>query len=320
MLWHRRPIAEVIADPATSDADRAKLRLVLAARQYAADSIGLRAGTSFTTYTKLPHDTLVLVLSAAYRDRMEPVTWWFPIVGRIPYKGFFDPKDAVRAAQQLEGKGFDAYVRPSAAFSTLGFFSDPLVSTTLESDSLTLANTVIHELTHNTYYAAGQATFNESFANFAGARGAAAFFRSRGSDSAARVVDAEWSDEKVLGAFWTGIYRSLDSAFRAHPDDRGARLAARDSIYARSRIALVTEVGPKLRLIPAAALTRVRFNNAALLARLVYLTALDDFDAVYVRCGGDLRRAVTQIISLARANPSDPYAAIAAWVHDSKTA
>jgi predicted aminopeptidase len=232
ILARRRPITAVIADPRTSDTVRTELRLVLNARRFAADSLGLDAGRSFTTFTALKHDTLVLVLAGAYRDQLRPVTWWFPIVGRVPYKGYFDFPAAVRAGAALEREGYDAYVRPSAAFSTLGWFDDPLVSPTLETDSLELANTVIHELTHNTYYAPGSADFNESFANFVGTRGAAEFFRSRGDTAGAGEIGRRWADEKVMGAFWTWVYTALDSAFRAHPGDNGTaraeRLAARE--------------------------------------------------------------------------------------------
>jgi predicted aminopeptidase len=101
ILARRRPIVEVIADPGTSPSDRAALRLVLAARAFAADSLGLRAKASFTTFTRVSSDTLVLVLSGAYRDQLRAYTWWFPIVGDVPYKGFFDFPAAVRAAQDL---------------------------------------------------------------------------------------------------------------------------------------------------------------------------------------------------------------------------
>src|ERR1700729_82825 len=90
ILARRRPIAEVIADPRTSDTVRTELRLVLDARRFAADSLELDAGKSFTTFVALAHDTLVMVLAGAYRDELRPVTWWFPIVGSVPYRGYFD--------------------------------------------------------------------------------------------------------------------------------------------------------------------------------------------------------------------------------------
>ena len=173
ILAGRKDISQLVDDRGTDEATRRKLQLVLAARAFARDSVGLDVGESFTTFSRLRRDTLVLVLSAAYRDRLEPHTWWFPIVGRVPYKGFFDFGAAQREQHEISrGEGLDTYLRPSAAFSTLGWFNDPLLSTTLRYDSLDLANTVIHEVTHNTFYAPGQAVFNESFATFVGAHGA----------------------------------------------------------------------------------------------------------------------------------------------------
>jgi predicted aminopeptidase len=253
-------------------------------------------------------------VSAAYRDTLKPYTWWFPIVGRVPYKGYFDFGAAQRDARNLVADGFDVYVRPSDAFSTLGFFNDPLLNTTLKGDSLGLANTVIHELTHNTFYASGQAPFNESFAMFVGARGAAAFFRSRGQNAAAAKVDAEWEDDKLLANFWTRVIRSLDSAYAAHPTDKQARITARDTVYARTRVALVNEIAPKLKTISPLYAERVQLNNAALLARRVYATDLDVFDRIYEKEGRDLTRTIGRIIGLAKAEPKAPFLALRKWV------
>ena len=310
ILAGRRPITEMVADSTTRPAIREKLRLVLAARAFAADSVGLRAKQSFTTYSQLDRDTLVLVLSGAYRDKLEPYTWWFPVVGRVPYKGYFDFNEAKVAARKLEADGFDTYLRPSPAFSTLGWFNDPLLSTSLAADSIDLANTVIHELTHNTFYAPGQAEFNESFANFVGARGSAWFFRTRGSQAAADEADARWSDEKLVARFWAQLYYSVDSAFRAHPADSLARLAARDSLYAQARRDLVDVLGPKLRTIGPRQLEHVRLDNAALLAHRIYDTDLDVFDEIWVREHGDLRATVLEIIRLAKSKPDDPFEAL----------
>lgn len=317
ILARRQPIAELVASRTTDSLIRRKLALVLAARQYAQDSIRLATEESFTTYSKLDRDTLVLVLSAAYRDRLEPYTWWFPIVGRVPYKGYFDFGEAKRQAQSFLDRGFDVALRPSSAFSTLGWFNDPLTSTTLARDTLELVNTVIHEVTHNTFYAPGQAVFNESFASFVGARGAAAFFRSRGRPEAAARVDAEWEDDKLLGDFWTQLANSLDSAYSAHPDNRNWRVAVRDTIYMRARRTLVSDIGPKLRTIGPFYVQRVPLDNASLLARRVYAKDLHLFDQVYAREGKNLRRAIARIISLARSDKKDPYAALSRWLGDS---
>jgi predicted aminopeptidase len=315
ILLRRQPIARLIADSATPAGDRAKLRLVLEARAFAVDSLGLPAKDAFTQFTRLDHDTLVLVLSGAYRDRLELVTWWFPIVGRVPYKGYFDFAEARRAEQALAADGFDTYLRPSPAFSTLGFFNDPLLSTTLGEDSLSLVNTVIHELTHNRFYAKGQAVFNESFASFAGSHGAARFFASRGDTAGERRAEARWRDERALGAVWEQAYASLDSAFRAHPGAAGQaeRLAARDTVFARTRRTLVDSVGPRLATIDRRYASRVRLDNAALLARRIYATGLEDFDAVFAREGNDVRRAVERIIALARSRPDAPGMAVREW-------
>lgn len=298
ILAHRRSIAGLIADPATPPAVRAKLQLVLQARRFAVDSLGLPAKKSFTQFTRLDHDTLVLVLSAAYRDELRPVTWWFPVVGRVPYRGYFDFGEARKAQAALEAQGYDTYLRPSPAFSTLGFFNDPLLSTTLGDDSLEIVNTVVHELTHNKFYAKGEAVFNESFASFVGARGAERFFASRGDTSSARRTAARWHDDLLLGAVWERTAHSLDSAFRANPGDpaRAARLAARDTVYARTRRLLVDSVGPKLQTIDPRYAAAVRLDNASLLARLIYATGLDRFERVYANEGGDVRRALERII------------------------
>ena len=315
ILSRRESIARLVADSSTPPAVRAKLQLVLEARRFAADSLGLPAKDAFTQFSQLDHDTLVLVLSGAERDRLAPVTWWFPVVGRVPYRGYFDFEQAKRDEGEMRAAGFDTYLRPSPAFSTLGFFNDPLLSTTLHDDSLEIVNTVIHELTHNKFYAKGHAVFNESFASFVGARGAERFFRSRGDTANARRATERWDDELLLGLVWERTFAALDSAFRAHPGDslRGARLTARDTIYTQARAFLVDSAGPRFRTIDRRYAERVRLDNAALLARRIYATGLQDFEAVLVRENRDVRLALDRIISLVRAAPGDPLAAIRAW-------
>ncbi len=324
ILARRQSIMAMALDSATPPATRAKLELVLAARRFAVDSLGLPARNSFTKFTQLDHDTLVLVLSGTRRDALVSKTWWFPVVGRVPYKGYFDFEQARSDEEELRSEGYDTYLRPSPAFSTLGWFNDPLLSTTLGEDSLGIVQTVIHELTHNRAYLKGQAVFNESLAEFVGNRGATEFFRSRGDTALARAAAARWRDEMLLGTAWDRAYGALDSAFAAHPypdarslaDPRGAplifaaRLAARDTVMARTRRFMVDSVGPRLETIPPSWAGRVRLDNAALVARRFYATRLDRFEAAWERDGRDLRRTLDRILSDAARVPGDPFAAV----------
>jgi predicted aminopeptidase len=312
ILARRRTIASLVADSTVDARTRAKLRLVLDARQFAADSIGLTAKRSFTRYTDIGRDTLVLVLSGAHRDRLAAYTWWFPVVGRVPYKGYFDFDGAIAAARAMRARGYDVYLRPSPAFSTLGWFDDPLLNTSLQEDSVGLANTVAHELTHNTFYAPGQAVFNESFASFVGARGSASFFRARGDTVAANEADRRWRQQVTLAAFWTQLGRSLDSAYDAHRTDSTARVLARDTVYLRAREVLAARIAPAIGASPGWA-ARMQLDNASLLARLTYGRELPLFDRVWEREGRDVRRAVARIVALARSRPADPYGALRDW-------
>lgn len=282
-----------VIDGATLD----KLRLVSEAREFAKSALDLKTGKSFTQYSRLDRDTLVLVLSAAYRDRLERKTWWFPVVGTFPYKGFFDFDEARRTGEQLSRDGFDVTLGASSAFSTLGWFNDPLVSTTVKADSVTLVNTVIHELLHNTFFAKGKVSFNESFATFVGGRGAEEFFRARGDSALLRRAEADWQDDLLLGAFWERLSHQIDSVFAVLPDSAtAARISARDAVYDAARVRLVDSIAPRLHGYPEGWASRVKLNNAVLLSRRVYAEGLAGFDSVYVGEGRDMRRAVAAVI------------------------
>lgn len=298
------------------DSIRRKLRLVLDARRFARSNLGLRTGESFTTYSDIGRDTLLLLLSAAHRDTLRPYVWRFPVVGELPYRGYFDFSEARRAAARLGQAGFDTYLRPSDAFSTLGWFNDPLLNTTLGRDSLELVNTVLHELTHNTLFIKGRAEFNESFASFVGARGAEAFYRTRGAETAAGEVDARWRDEKILAAFWRRLAHSLDSAFAAHPASRAERLWARDSVFAVARRELVGRIGLRLRTVSPLYGERVALNNASVLARRVYGRGLELFDVVYWCEGRSVSQAIQRVTSLVRQRREDPFILVAAWARE----
>ena len=152
ILWRREPIATVLARPDLEPEVRRKLELVLDARRYA-EGIGIKVGGSFTTLSYVDGPTMLYVLTATPQTSLEPHTWWFPIIGSVPYKGFFDRARAEAEAKTLVERGLDTSIRGAAAFSTLGWFDDPLLRHQLAADDVALVNLVLHETYHNTFYA-----------------------------------------------------------------------------------------------------------------------------------------------------------------------
>jgi predicted aminopeptidase len=296
ILQSRQPINRLVRRPDIDPALRRSLGLVLETRDYAA-RLGLEAKETYTTYADVGRDTLLLVLQAAPKDCICPHTWKYPIIGRVPYKGFFDPAAAQREAARFSSRGYDTYLRPSPAFSTLGWFNDPLLSTALTRDSVELAATVFHEIAHNTLYVKSATPFNESFAQMVGYRSAQAFFEQRGDSTRAQQASDRWHDEIILGDYYAALVRRMETLYDRHPDsaalDQGRRSAA-----AWARAQLEGPVGQQLRTFKIGRLTERPINNAQLIGARIYRTRLDLFDRWYERHDRDIRRSVSALKTL----------------------
>jgi len=310
ILLKRRSIEGLVADPKTPAELRSRLGLVLAARAFAADSLHLAAGETFTSYVDVGRDTLLLLLTASQRDRLREYTWRYPIVGVVPYKGFFDPARARAAAAELDREGYDVYLRPSSAFSTLGYFNDPLLSTALDRDTVELVAMVLHELAHNTLYVKGQTAFNESFASFVGYRGAQEFFRSRGSTEAAARAAARWRDERTLDVFYAELGRRLDSAYAESNGPVGAA-RARATLFRWARAQLTGPVGQSLETYDWRRFATARLNNAVVIAQRLYRMNLNLFDEIYLQNNADIAESIRAIEVRVFTQPGqDPYQAL----------
>jgi len=292
ILRARRPITEVLADTTTDAATRAKLAYVLEARQFAAEELGIDVGDSYTMFTQLDRDTLALVVSAAPKDQIAPVTWWFPIVGRVPYRGFFSVEDALEAEADLQADGYDTYVRPTAAFSTLGWFNDPVLSSTLAADEVEVVGTVLHELSHQHLFIPGQVGFNESFAQFAGRVASIRFFCTRqggGPDTVKCLrAQARWRDEQRFSVFLGEFIQDLERLYGDPALTLADKIARREQVFADALARFDAEVAPQLEGLSFAGFRRSPLNNATLMGRIFYYNRLPDFAALLDQHGGNL--------------------------------
>jgi len=301
ILWRREPIERILQRPDLPAETRAKLELVLTVRTYARDTLRLRVGGSYASFAEVDSSQVVHVVTAAYRDRLQSYTWWFPIVGHIPYKGYFDRADADEEATALDAEGLDTLVRPSVAFSTLGWFDDPLLSTLLRQDEVGLANTVIHELLHNTVYLGSSAAFNESFANFVGHRGAIDFFARRGDEALRAEAAADWAAALMFSDFLTDLTADLRLAYAA-----GVTPAAREQLF---RTAQTAFLGLPLNGRYQRFATRP-LNNAVVLHDVLYNDRLAVFEALYDAHQGDLPATIAAAVAAVGEGGADPYAAV----------
>ncbi|MGH7458636.1 MAG: aminopeptidase [Longimicrobiaceae bacterium] len=311
ILNSREPISDLIRRPSTPEETRDKLRLVLDARDFAARYLNLDAGDSYTTFARLESDTLALVLSAARKDEFRAHSWWFPLVGSIPYKGFFDQESARRELRALERRGYDTYLRPTAAFSTLGWFADPLYSSLLRYHRVSLVGTVIHELLHNTVYLPDQAAFNESLATFVGARGSIAFFCGReGEESAGcRTASSLWRDDLRFGNFLDELISDLERLYGRDELSKRETLRRREVIFVEARSRFREELRPALEAATFAGFEHTPLNNATLISRRLYYDRLDLFEEIYraMRARGKRLPEIVAAIIAAAESTDDPW-------------
>jgi predicted aminopeptidase len=164
ILWSRQQIDELLQSGAVSEELRQKLTTVRSAREFAIQQLLLPGGKGYQTYVELDREHVVWNVFAAPEFSIDPVNWCYPVAGCVSYRGYFSEAGAVKFANKLENEGYDVYTGGVDAYSTLGWFDDPLLSTVINRADYQLVALVFHELAHQKVYLPGDTTFNESFA------------------------------------------------------------------------------------------------------------------------------------------------------------
>lgn len=299
LLSLRRPIEAVQADPATPAELRERLALVAAMRYFAHQELQLPDNGSYQSYADLGRDYVVRNVFAAPPLSLELQKWCFPIAGCVGYRGYFDAADADAFAQELRTQGLDVYLGNVPAFSTLGWFHDPLLNTFIHWQPGLLADLLFHELAHQRLYVAGDTTFNESFATFVGRLGARRFLQSQGDASMLEEYQQVLAFREAFEALVLPTRTALEELYAADVSDAEKQ---------QQKQQLLAALVDRYETLRDSQWQGYRgfdrwfyedLNNAKLGARRAYTRWVPAFEALYAQANGDIAAFYQRVDALA---------------------
>lgn len=297
LLRQQQPVSELLASPATDAALREQLKRLSAARDFASDQLLLPRNRSYTRYVALDREYVSWVVIAAAEFSLEPVPLCLPIAGCVPYRGYFVHELAQREAAKLSERGFDTWVGGVAAYSTLGWFADPLLSSMLRDGTDAAVATVFHELAHQWLYVRDDTAFNESLASFVEQQGLREWRRARGLPVADASADLQTA---LFRSELQGLMDSLQTLYAAPLTDAAKRQAKAEAFdaFLRQYRARQTDDGPHSSRLDA--WMDGPLNNAALQPQRLYDAWLPAFARLFDGVGGDWAAFQAHVEALAR--------------------
>ena len=233
-LYHAIPVEEVLQQDSLSEAEKNRLSLVSRIKEFGENELGLKKSDNYETIN-LKDQSPVYTVSASPKDKLALVTWWFPVAGHVPYLGFFDLEAARRERDRLLAEDLDTFVGRAEAYSTLGWFKDPLTLNLIQGSDLNLVETILHEMTHTTLYVKGQGEFNEGLAQLIGKRGALLFLEKTFGPSHPATLEARDSitDELLFSSFLVSLLSELDALYKETQHPYSLKLSEREKVFAR---------------------------------------------------------------------------------------
>jgi predicted aminopeptidase len=313
-VWRReRPVAEVLADPAAAPALKDKLARVLEIRAFASRELGLPDNRSYRRYADLERPYVVWNVFAAPEFSVEPMRWCVAFAGCVNYRGFFERAAAEKFAADLSRQGHEVYIGGVPAYSTLGWFDDPVLNTFIHYPEVEIARLVFHELAHQVAYAKDDTAFNESFAATVEQEGVRRWVARAGD---ARQLEEFERNRRTRAEFAQLVHEArnrLDALYRS-------RLAPED--MRRRKGAILNELEAEYRELKARWGGSNRYdswfarppNNAQLAAVGIYTQLKPAFESLLRREGGDLGRfyaAVRELAALPKARRDELLAQLA---------
>jgi len=286
VMRKRQPIAEVIKDSETSPELAARLRLLDEARDFSIEILGLPDNKSYRSYADLERDYVVWNVFAAPEFSLTPKQWCFPVAGCVSYRGYFSKEDALRDSKRLSDDGFDVAVGGVAAYSTLGKFNDPILSTMMRWDDIDLIAVLFHELAHQVVYVKDDSAFNESFATAVEEIGVKLWLETRGEEEKmADYISGRELQQSLLGL--VAVARSvLEKVYASDIDVEYKRVLKRERLKT-----LAADVAAEMQRNggEGSGWLTGTLNNARLISTTLYEGRLPSFRALYIRCEKNLQ-------------------------------
>ena len=286
VMRKRQPIDEVIEDSETTPELAARLRLLDEARDFSVEILGLPDNKSYRMYADLERDYVVWNVFAAPEFSLTPKQWCFPVAGCVSYRGYFSKDDALRASKRLSDDGFDVAVGGVAAYSTLGNFNDPILSTMMRWDDIDLIAVLFHELAHQVVYVKDDSAFNESFATAVEEIGVKLWLETRGEEEKmADYISGRELQQSLLGL--VAVARSvLEKVYASDIDVEYKRVLKRERLKT-----LAEDVAAEMQRNggEGSGWLTGTLNNARLISTTLYEGRLPSFRALYIRCEKNLQ-------------------------------
>jgi predicted aminopeptidase len=295
MLNSQVSLEEALKSPKLTAEQKRKIQLAQEAREFAEQSLSLKSTKNYTSFVLLDRPYVTYVVSAAPKWQLKAYKWHYPIVGSMPYKGFFNEADAKKEEESLKQENLDTYLRGVSAYSTLGWFKDPLLSSMLQYKDYDLVNTIIHETVHATLYIKHEADFNERMAVFMGNKGAEMFYlKKEGTESPTLLtVKNENADDKIFSEWLSVKLKNLEAWYQNLPpgeqsDDK------RQQQFTQLQEDFKKESLPQLKTETYKKFQNIKLNNARLLVYRTYMQDLGDFEKLYEKTGRDFKKFIEE--------------------------
>jgi predicted aminopeptidase len=312
IAYHSVPVEEVLEKEGMDLEAKEKIRLIQEVKHYGEEKLGLTRTKSYSKYFEVKGPVLH-VITASEKDCLQLYHWNFPITGKVTYKSFFTREGVLKEKRFLEGKGYDTFVQQAGAYSTLGWLKDPIFSSMLQWGEATLANLILHEMTHASIYFKGQTDFNEQLATFVGNQGAIGFLIEKYGKESKEVIKAIHNQEDdLLFSRWIDQACQQLLNFYSKEISRDEKIKGRKEIFCSlkgefRKISFKTDGYKNFE--------KLDINNAVLLAYRRYIHRLENFQAFYAYFENDLRR-VMDFFKEIRTSGEEPSSYLERWMKE----